>query len=182
VNDSAARAQARRQLETDLRRAIAEGQFELYFQPLFDLETNRISAFEALLRWRHPTRGLVAPDDFIPLAEETGLIVPIGSWVAQEACRQATLWPDDIRIAVNISSAQFRHQGIVQVVNDALAVSGLPAARLELEITESAHLVDDQSTLAVLHQLRALGVCIATDEGLDAEHSVSGASHDGWRM
>jgi len=162
--DMNARAQARRQLETDLRRAIAEGQFELYFQPLFDLETNRISAFEALLRWRHPTRGLVAPDDFIPLAEETGLIVPIGSWVAQEACRQATLWPDDIRIAVNISSVQFGKSGLTEVLLQALAASGLDPRRLEVEITESIFLESTDAILSVLHSLRSLGIRIALDD------------------
>jgi diguanylate cyclase (GGDEF)-like protein len=159
-----AQMQARRVLENDLRKALAAGEFELYYQPIVNLASDDVCGFEALIRWNHPEKGLVAPDAFIPLAEENGLIIPIGEWAIQDACRTAAGWPGDLKVAVNISSAQFRHQGIVQVVNDALAVSGLPAARLELEITESAHLVDDQSTLAVLHQLRALGVCIATDD------------------
>jgi len=159
-----ARAQARRRLETDLRRAVAEGQFELYFQPLFDLETNRISAFEALLRWHHPERGMVPPGEFIPLAEETGLIVPIGTWVVQEACRHAARWPDDVRVAVNISSVQFSKSGLAELLLQALAASGLDPKRLEVEITESIFLESTDSILSVLHSLRSLGVRIALDD------------------
>jgi diguanylate cyclase (GGDEF)-like protein len=159
-----ARAQSRRQLEMDLRRAVAEGQFELFFQPLFDLETNRISAFEALLRWHHPQRGLVSPNDFIPLAEETGLIIPIGAWVIQEACRQATRWPEDVRVAVNISSVQFGKAGLSEQLLQALAASGLDPKRLEVEITESIFLESTDTILSVLHSLRAIGVRIALDD------------------
>jgi diguanylate cyclase (GGDEF)-like protein len=159
-----ARAQQRHQLETDLRRAIAEGEFELHFQPLFDLDSNRIGSFEALLRWNHPRRGQVPPAEFIPVAEETDLIVPIGNWVIQEACRQARAWPEDVRVAVNVSSVQFRRPGLQNVILQALAASGLEPKRLEVEITESIFLESLDSTLAVLHALRALGVRIALDD------------------
>jgi diguanylate cyclase (GGDEF)-like protein len=159
-----ARAQARHRLEGDLRRAIGGGEFELYYQPLFDLETNRIGSFEALIRWNHPERGLIAPDEFIPLAEETGLIVPIGTWVIQEACRQATRWPGDVRVAVNVSSIQFRKPGLVNVLVQALAASGLDPTRLEVEITESVFLESSDALIAVLHSLRNLGVRIALDD------------------
>jgi diguanylate cyclase (GGDEF)-like protein len=158
------RAQARRQTESDLRRALAGGELELYFQPLFDLEADRICAFEALLRWNHPTRGLVSPLEFIPVAEETGLIVPIGNWVLQEACRTARQWPADIRVAVNVSSVQFRTSGLANAVMQALAVSGLQPARLEVEITESIFLENSEATLTLLHSLRALGIKIALDD------------------
>ena len=159
-----AQMQARRTLENDLRKALTAGEFELYYQPIVNLASNDICGFEALIRWHHPQKGIVAPDAFIPLAEEIGLIVPIGEWAIREACGTAAKWPGHLKIAVNISSAQFRHPGIVQVVMSALSASGMPARRLELEITETAHLVDNQATLAVLHQLRNLGVCIATDD------------------
>jgi len=159
-----ARAQARHQLEADLRHAIAHGEFELYFQPLFDLETNRIGAFEALIRWNHPERGLVMPDAFIAVAEETGLILPIGAWVIQEACRQAMRWPGDVRVAVNVSSVQFRKPGLAQVLIQALAASGLDPRRLEVEITESVFLESSEALIAVLHSLRSLGIRIALDD------------------
>jgi diguanylate cyclase (GGDEF)-like protein len=156
--------QARRTLENDLRKALTGGQFELYYQPIVNLASDDISGFEGLIRWHHPEKGIVAPDAFIPLAEEIGLIVPIGEWAIRDACETAAKWPEDLKVAVNISSVQFRHPGLVQIVMSALGTSGLQPQRLELEITESAHLVDNQSTLAVLHQLRNLGVCIATDD------------------
>jgi diguanylate cyclase (GGDEF)-like protein len=159
-----ARAQQRHRLETDLRRAIAEGEFELHFQPLFDLERNRIGGFEALLRWNHPIRGQVPPAEFIPVAEETDLIVPIGNWAIQEACRQARAWPEEIRVAVNVSSVQFRRPGLQNVILQALAASGLEPRRLEVEITESIFLESLESTLSVLHALRSLGVRIALDD------------------
>jgi diguanylate cyclase (GGDEF)-like protein len=159
-----ARAQSRHRLEGDLRRAITNGEFELYYQPLFDMETNRIGSFEALIRWNHPTRGLVAPDEFIPLAEETGLIVPIGSWVIQEACRQAMKWPHDIRVAVNVSSVQFRKPGLANVLMQALAASGLDPKRLEVEITESIFLESSEALIAILHSLRTMGIRIALDD------------------
>ena len=156
--------QARRVLETDLRRAVQMQEFELDYQPLVDLLSGRVSALEALVRWRHPERGLVRPDDFIPFTEETGLIGPIGAWVLHQACADAAGWPAHVRIAVNVSAAQFKCPGLVDTVFDALAASGLPAERLELEITETAFLSDAEATLAALHKLRAKGVRIAMDD------------------
>jgi diguanylate cyclase (GGDEF)-like protein len=158
------RAQERRRIESDLRAALQHGQFEVYFQPLFDLSKNRIGSFEALLRWHHPTRGMISPTEFIPIAEETGLIVEIGSWTLREACALATGWPEHIRVAVNVSSVQFRRPGLADVVLQALVASGLDPARLELEITESIFLEGSDATLKVLHSLRALGVRIALDD------------------
>ena len=159
-----AAAQERRVLEMDLRDALSEGQLELYFQPLFSLASNEVNAFEALLRWNHPTRGLVAPLDFIPLAEETGLIVPIGEWVLYEACRIAQDWPETIRVAVNVSAVQFRNPGLNGVIFQALTRSGLAPNRLELEITESVFIEKIEATLAALHGVRALGVRVALDD------------------
>jgi diguanylate cyclase (GGDEF)-like protein len=158
------RAQQRRQLETDLRLAIESGEFELYYQPLFDLEQNRICSFEALIRWNHPTRGLISPVDFIPVAEDTGLIVPIGAWVVREACAQAATWPDHIRVAVNVSPVQFHRGSLNETILRALADSGLAPARLEVEITESIFLEGSDATLRLLHSLRSLGVRIALDD------------------
>ena len=159
-----AEAQKRRQMELDLHDAIAQGQLSLMFQPLFNLAEGRVSAFEALLRWNHPTRGLVSPVDFIPLAEDTGLIIPIGEWVIREAARVACDWPDHVRIAVNVSPVQFRNPGLNTVILQALAETGLPAGRLELEITESLFIDNPATTLASLHSLRALGVRVALDD------------------
>ncbi len=159
-----AEAQKRRQMELDLHDAIAEGQLSLMFQPLFDLNQGRVSAFEALLRWHHPTRGLVSPVDFIPLAEDTGLIIPIGEWVIREACRVAKGWPDHVRVAVNVSPVQFRNPGLNSVILQALSETGLPPNRLELEITESLFIDNPETTLASLHSLRALGVRVALDD------------------
>jgi predicted signal transduction protein with EAL and GGDEF domain len=159
-----AQMQARRTLEYDLRKALAAGQFEMHYQPVVNLAEDEISGFEALIRWRHPEKGLVSPEKFIPLAEEIGLIVPIGEWTIREACAAAARWPDHLRIAVNLSPAQFRSPGLVQVVVGALATSGLRPGRLELEITETALLADSNGTLATLHQLRELGVRIAMDD------------------
>jgi len=157
-------AQARRSLEVDLRQALANGELELHYQPLFYLDADRVGGFEALLRWNHPRRGSVSPAEFIPIAEETGLIVPIGTWVIQEACRQAAEWPDHIRVAVNVSSIQFQRPGLSHVVLQALQNSGLRPDRLEIEITESIFLERSDSTLQLLHSLRGLGVRIALDD------------------
>jgi diguanylate cyclase (GGDEF)-like protein len=159
-----ARAQARRAIEMDLRVALGRGELELYFQPLFDLTRNEYSAFEALLRWNHPTRGQVSPLEFIPIAEDTGLIVPIGEWVIQEACRHAAKWGDDIRVAVNVSTLQFRNPGLNATVLQALAASGLAPNRLEIEITESIFLDNNETILNILHGLRSMGVRIALDD------------------
>ena len=159
-----AEAQARRAMEIDLHDALRKGELELYFQPLFGLSQNRVTAFEALLRWNHPERGMVSPVQFIPLAEETGLIIPIGEWALHEACRIAATWADDIRIAVNISPVQFRSATLNSIVLQALARSGLAPHRLELEITESLFIDNVEATLGSLHSLRALGVRIALDD------------------
>jgi diguanylate cyclase (GGDEF)-like protein len=158
------RAQERRALELDLRTAVANEAFELYYQPLINLETNRVVGFEALLRWEHPKRGFVSPQAFIPLAEETGLIVPLGEWVLKHACVEAATWPHNIRVAVNLSSVQFLGGELFSTVQDALAASGLPANRLELEITESVLLEKSEENLATLNQLRALGVRLSMDD------------------
>lgn len=159
-----AEAQARRAMEMDLHEAIRLGQLSLMFQPLFNLSEGRVSAFEALLRWTHPERGMVSPVDFIPLAEDTGLIVPIGEWVLREACRTARTWPDHVRVAVNVSPVQFRNPGLNSVILQALTESGLPPHRLELEITESLFIDNPETTLASLHSLRSLGVRVALDD------------------
>jgi EAL domain-containing protein (putative c-di-GMP-specific phosphodiesterase class I) len=162
--DMDARMQARRTMEIDLRRALTIGEFEVYYQPLITLKTEKISGFEALLRWHHPERGMVPPLEFIPVAEEIGLIGQIGAWVLKQACLEAAKWPDDIHIAVNLSPAQFRDRAVVLDVVAALGVSGLPAHRLEIEITESVLLQDTQSNLAILGELRDLGVGISMDD------------------
>ncbi|MCW6513035.1 putative bifunctional diguanylate cyclase/phosphodiesterase [Lichenifustis flavocetrariae] len=156
--------QARRALELDLRAAIELQQFELHYQPLVDVVSGRVSGLEALIRWKHPERGMIGPDEFIPLAEETGLIVPLGAWVLHQACTDAVAWPGDVKIAVNVSPAQFKGPELVTAVLDALTLSGLHPARLELEITETALLSDASGTVAVLHELRAKGVRIAMDD------------------
>jgi diguanylate cyclase (GGDEF)-like protein/PAS domain S-box-containing protein len=159
-----ARAQARRLLELDLRTAMSTGEFEVHYQPLLDIKTNNIICFEALLRWNHPQRGLVLPSEFISLAEETGLIIPIGDWVLRTACIDAARWPDDIHVAVNISPAQFKNRNLVASVSAALSAARLSANRLELEITESVLLQDTEATLATLHKFRALGLRISMDD------------------
>ena len=156
--------QARRILEQDLRKALAAGEFELHYQPVVNLASNEISGFEALIRWNHPEKGMVAPATFIPLAEEIGFIVPIGEWVIRQACTKAAQWPGDLHVAVNISAVQFRSPGLMQVIVGALAASGLQPTRLEIEITESVLLQNKETTLELLHQLRALGVRIAMDD------------------
>jgi diguanylate cyclase (GGDEF)-like protein/PAS domain S-box-containing protein len=162
--DMDARMQARRTMEIDLRRALTLGEFEVYYQPLVTLKTEKISGFEALLRWHHPERGMIPPLEFIPVAEEIGLIGQIGAWVLKRACLEAAKWPDDIHIAVNLSPAQFRHRAVVLDVVAALGVSGLPAHRLEIEITESVLLQDTQSNLGILGELRDLGIGISLDD------------------
>ena len=159
-----ARAQTRRLLESDLRTALRDGEFELYYQPIVQLGTDEIAAFEALLRWNHPRRGMVAPLDFISVAEESGLIANLGAWVLRKACAEAATWSKPVRVAVNLSPMQFKSRELVQTVFSALAASGLAPDRLELEITESALLQDTETTLATLHQLRSFGVRIAMDD------------------
>ena len=156
--------QTRRTLELDLRQALVNGEFVLYYQPTVDIATDEITGCEALIRWRHPTKGMVPPSAFIPVAEEIGLIVAIGEWVLRTACAAAARWPAPMRLSVNLSPIQFKSSGLVDVIMNALAFSGLPAQRLELEITESALLENSESTLAMLYQIRSLGVGIAMDD------------------
>ena len=163
-SDMDAALQARRNLELDLRQALQKEEFELYFQPLVDARTHAITSFEALLRWNHPGLGLVLPADFIALAEETGLIVPLGAWVLRAACREALTWPETIRVSVNVSAMQFRPGNLVEIVATILGETGLTPGRLELEITESVLLHEEAAHLAVLHELRGLGVKIVMDD------------------
>jgi diguanylate cyclase (GGDEF)-like protein len=155
---------ARRELELDLRKAIAADEFELYYQPFVNLATARITGFEALLRWWRPQCGMVSPADFIPVAEETGLIIQLGEWVLREACRRAMSWPDHLKIAVNVSAVQFKARNLVPTVTAALRESGLDPGRLELEITESVMVHDIDAAISELNQLRALGVSISMDD------------------
>lgn len=157
-------ARKRRQMELDLRRAIREGEFELYFQPLYSLTEEKLKGFEALIRWQHPTQGLINPLDFIPLAEETGLILPIGEWVVREACHQASMWDHSLSVAVNVSPKQFSSPDLAAKILHAVASSGITPQRLELEITESIFISNVEKTLATLHTLRDLGVRIALDD------------------
>jgi len=162
--DMDARVKTRRNLEMDLRQGIIDGAFEVHYQPCVSLRDNSITGCEALLRWRHPERGMISPAEFIPIAEETGLINQLGEWVLTTACAEAATWPDDIKLAVNVSPVQFRSGTLALKVVAALAVSGLAANRLELEITEAVLIRDDDAALAILHQLRTIGVRIALDD------------------
>ncbi len=157
-------AQARRSLELDLRNALAAGAFDVYYQPLVSLHTQKIASFEALLRWSHPQRGMVSPADFIPVAEEMGIIVEIGNLVLQKACVECMRWPDDVCVAVNISSTQFSRSDVTRSVRHALSVSGLPARRLEIEITETTLLQNTLSTRLALETLREMGVRVSLDD------------------
>jgi len=158
------RLRARRALEADLGQAIAHGELELYYQPIVSLATGRVSGCEALIRWRHAARGMIPPSDFIPLAEETGLICDIGAWALEEACSAAASWPGHLKVAVNLSVAQFEGPDLAVIAAKALERSGLTAARLVLEVTETLLLGDDPATLELLHRLRGLGLAIALDD------------------
>ncbi len=159
-----ARAQARRVLELDLRNALTTGQLDLHFQPLMNVQQGAISGFEALVRWQHPERGMISPADFIPVAESSGLITLVGRWVLHRACAEAVKWPSDLKVAVNVSAAQFKAGRFGEEVFIALAASGLHANRLEVEVTETALLEEDASTFATLHHLRNMGVRISMDD------------------
>lgn len=159
-----ARVQARRRIEIDLGKAIANNEFELFYQPLVDVRTENVTGFEALIRWHHPERGMVSPLDFIAVAEETGLILPIGDWVLRQACAEAVTWPSHVKIAVNLSPIQFKNKTLLLSVASALAASGLSPNRLELEITESVLLQDGDATLAILQELRGLGIRLSMDD------------------
>jgi len=159
-----ANAKARLTMEQDLRQALADGGFEIHYQPVVDLRRDEVSGCEALLRWRHPQRGMISPAEFIPVAEDTGLINELGDWVLRTACAEAATWPDHIRLAVNVSPVQLKCQTLALKIASALAASGLKPGRLELEITEAVLIRDDEAALAILHQLRAVGVRIALDD------------------
>ncbi|TXM73085.1 EAL domain-containing protein [Methylobacterium sp. WL12] len=157
-------AEIRRAIERDLADALRQGLFEVHYQPLVNLGSNRITGVEALVRWRHPERGLISPATFIPVAEETGLIVALGEWVLNQACRDAVAWPEGISVAVNVSAVQLRNRTFAQTVLLALAASGLRADRLELEITESVLLDETEANLETLHLLRRTGIRISMDD------------------
>ncbi len=159
-----ARLQERRRLERDLQQALLGNQLAVHFQPLGDCSTQAIVGFEALVRWNHPERGQVAPSDFIPMAEETGLIVPLGEWVLREACREAVRWPDSIRVAVNLSPVQFRHADLAERVIAILKDTGLPPERLELEVTEGVLIDDSARALSTLKALKQAGIRISLDD------------------
>ena len=154
----------KRALELDLREAEARGELEVYFQPLVTLEPRRVSGFEALLRWHHPTMGMVMPSRFIPLAEETGLIASMGAWVLRQACQEAACWPGQTRVAVNISPVQFERSDIVEIVASALRDTRLEPSRLELEITEGVVMRDTGDALKIMRRLQGLGVRLALDD------------------
>jgi diguanylate cyclase (GGDEF)-like protein len=156
--------QARSALEREMRNGILQNHFRVHYQPLVNLQTKKVTAFEALIRWEHPERGLVSPADFIPLAEETGLIVRLGDWIMREACSEAMSWPAEISVSVNLSAVQFAKGDLVATVLNALGSSGLPASRLELEVTESVLLERADDNVRILDQLRELGVRIAMDD------------------
>jgi diguanylate cyclase (GGDEF)-like protein len=157
-------ARSRHALEADLRKALTKSEFEVFYQTVYSFETSRICGAEALVRWRHPERGMIRPDQFIPLAEELGLIIPIGEWVLRTACMEAAKWPADLKLAVNLSAAQFKRGNLVEAVRGALADSGLAAKRLELEITESVLVSQNAYNLALLRSLKELGVAIVLDD------------------
>jgi len=159
-----AELEARNTLEGDLRDAIARCQFEVHYQPIYDFQSGRRRGVEALVRWRHPTRGLIAPDKFIPLAEETGLIVPLGEWVVRQACNDATSWPADVKVAVNLSPVQFKQADLFEVIRSALESSGLPPERLEIEITESVLLERGAENHAFVEKLKSIGISLALDD------------------
>jgi diguanylate cyclase (GGDEF)-like protein len=159
-----AELEARNTLESDLRDAIARCQFELHYQPFFDVQTGQRRGLEALVRWRHPTRGLIPPDQFIPLAEETGLIVPLGEWVLRRACDDATSWPADIKVAVNLSPVQLKQVELFDVIQSALRSSGLPPERLEIELTESVLLERAVENHALMERLKSIGISLALDD------------------
>jgi diguanylate cyclase (GGDEF)-like protein len=158
------RLRARRQLELDLRKAIGEGEFKVFYQPLIDLKSRRVCGFEALIRWFHPERGMVSPADFVPVAEETGMIIELGDWTLRQACRDATQWPGTLKVAVNLSPIQLTRRTIVEDVASVLRESGLDPKRLELEITESAMITDTEAVLVLLNQIGDIGVRIALDD------------------
>ena len=173
ASEDGEREYARTALEADLRAAVELGQFTLAYQPICDAETGAPASFEALLRWHHPQRGLISPAEFIPIAEQSGLIIPLGHWVLATACAEATGWPRPVRVAVNLSPAQFHERDLVGVIGDILARSGLPPERLDLEITEGLLLQDTQEVVATMLALRATGIRMVLDDFGTAHSSLS---------
>ena len=159
-----ARTQARRKIELALKNALPRDEFELFYQPIVNLKTNQITSFEALLRWHHPERGLILPTEFVPVAEEIGLIAPIGDWVIYQSCKEAATWPEHLKVAINLSPAHLARSNIIALITGALAAARLTANRVELEVTEAVLLHATENTLATLHQLRDMGVRIALDD------------------
>lgn len=159
-----ARMQMRRKLEEDLRDALANAELEIFYQPLIRISTGETTGVEALVRWRHPERGMISPAEFIPIAEETGLIVPIGEWTLRRACAEIASWPGNICVSVNLSPVQFKRGNLESAVADALSAAGLPPDRLDLEITETTLLQEDGATLTMLNELRAMGVRLSMDD------------------
>jgi EAL domain-containing protein (putative c-di-GMP-specific phosphodiesterase class I) len=162
--DLSEKATTRLQLINDMRAALSRNEFELHYQPLFDTRTSRLCGMEALVRWRHPLAGLLYPDQFIGIAEETGLMEPLGQWILQRACADAVSWPENIKVAVNLSAGQFRSGALFDLILCALVDSGLPPERLELEITESLLLQGKESNVLVIQQLKNIGITIALDD------------------
>jgi diguanylate cyclase (GGDEF)-like protein len=158
------RMKTRRAMETSVRHALATGEFSLYYQPVVSLADGRITGCEALIRWHHPERGEISPTEFVPIAEEMGLIVPLGEWVLRQACADAHNWPEDVRVAVNLSPIQLQNPRLVPVVLNALASGGIAASRLEVEITETALMQNTETTLSALHRLHTLGIRISMDD------------------
>jgi diguanylate cyclase (GGDEF)-like protein len=156
--------QARRALEVNPRLAMANDEFEIFYQPLVRLSSNEITGVKALLRWRHPVRGLISPAEFVPIAEETKLIVPLGEWVLRSACAEVARWSAEVRLAVNLSPVQFRSTDVPEIIASALSFSGLSPARLEVEITETTVIQEEERTLAALNKIRAMGVRISMDD------------------
>jgi len=169
--------QARHAIEIGLRSALENGEFVLDYQPVLDLQADTICGFEALIRWRHPDGGVIPPDDFIPIAEDIGLITAIGEWALNEACAEAARWPDGLKVAVNLYAIQFKGPRIIKSVAGALRASGLPAERLELEVTETVLLEQTKANLAILHQLRALGARIVMDDFGTASFATASRFH-----
>jgi predicted signal transduction protein with EAL and GGDEF domain len=163
-DDLHSEAQERQQLEQDMRDAIAASEFELHYQPQVQTTTEKITGFEALLRWNHPVHGYLSPDKFVPIAEDTGLITQIGEWALRTACADLAKWPEPIRMAVNVSAIQFANPALPSIVTNAIAASGIEPGRLELEITESVFLNDDKSTSAMFGALKGIGVRLALDD------------------
>ena len=158
------RIRARRNLAGDLAKAVSRGELELHYQPIVSLAARRVEGCEALIRWRHPERGLVSPAEFIPVAEETGLICEIGAWALRQACAAASQWPGELKVAVNLSVAQFSGPDLATIAGEALEESGLAPSRLELEVTETLLLGDEPQTVELLHRLKSLGIAIALDD------------------